>query len=313
MSEIKNKYPLVIIGAGPAGLTASIYASRYKIKNLVIGESLGGLAFEAHKICNFPTEEEISGMELVSKIQKHTEFLGSLILMDKIIGVDKTKNNKFKLTTQNKKEFFAETILLATGTKHRKMGLPDEDKFVGHGVSYCATCDAMFYRDKTVAVIGGSDSANTAALYLAEIAKKVYQIYRRDKLRGETLWIEQVLKNSKIEVVYNTQVKGLKGFEKLEKIILDQPYQDKQELTIDGLFVEIGVLPQKYLIDNLNLETDDQGYIKVESDQKTSKPRVWSAGDITTASNNFHQIITACSEGAIAVESIFKFLQQKNK
>jgi len=311
MSEIKNKYPLVIIGAGPAGLTASIYASRYKIKNLVIGESLGGLAFEAHKICNFPTEQGISGMELTSKMQKHAESLGSLILMDKIIAIDESSDNEFKIITQNGKKFLAQTILLATGTKHRKMNLSDEDKFVGHGISYCATCDAMFYRDKIVAVVGGSDSANTAALYLAEIAKKVYQIYRRDKLRGETLWIEQVLKNSKIEVIYNTQVKGLKGFEKLEKIILDQPYQDKQELAIDGLFIEIGVLPQKYLIDNLNLETNDQGYVKVSEDQKTNQSGIWSAGDITTASNNFHQIITACSEGAIAVESIFKFLQQK--
>ena len=192
------EYDLIIIGAGPAGLTASIYASRYKVKNLVIGEALGGLVFEAHKICNFPSEQEVKGMDLVTKMQQHTESLGVQIVVDKIIGIDKTKNNKFKLTTQNKKEFFTETILLATGTKHRKLDLPDEDKFIGHGISYCATCDAMFYRDKTVAVIGGSDSANTATLHLAEIAKKVYQIYRRDKLRGEILWIEQILKNPKI-------------------------------------------------------------------------------------------------------------------
>ena len=311
MSKIKNKYPLVIIGAGPAGLTASIYASRYKIKNLVIGESLGGLAFEAHKICNFPTEQEISGMELISKMQKHVESLGSLILMDKIIAIDENFDNEFKIITQNGKKILAQTILLATGTEHRKMNLPDEDKFIGHGVSYCATCDAMFYRNKIVAVIGGSDSANTASLYLAKIAKKVYQIYRRDKLRGETLWIEQILKSSKIEVIYNTQIKSLKGSKKLEKIILDQPYQNKQELAIDGLFIEIGALPQKYLVNSLNLETNDNGYIKVGGDQKTNQIGIWSAGDITTASNNFHQIITACSEGAVAVESIFKFLQEK--
>ncbi len=191
--------------------------------------------------------------------------------------------------------------------------MPDEDKFTGHGVSYCATCDAMFYRDKTVAVIGGSDSANTATLYLAEIAKKVYQIYRRDKLRGEILWIEQILKNPKIEVIYNTQVKSLKGSEKLEKIILDQPYQGKQELIIDGLFVEIGTFPQKVLIKELKLETDKKNYIKVNQEQKTNQKSIWAAGDITNSSNNFHQVITACSEGAIAAESIFKFLQEKKE
>jgi len=307
------EYDLIIIGAGPAGLTASIYASRYKVKNLVIGEALGGLVFEAHKICNFPSEQEVKGMDLVTKMQQHTESLGVQIVVDKIIGIDKTKNNKFKLTTQNKKEFFTETILLATGTKHRKLDLSDEDKFIGHGISYCATCDAMFYRDKTVAVIGGSDSANTATLHLAEIAKKVYQIYRRDKLRGEILWIEQILKNPKIEVIYNTQVKSLKGSEKLEKIILDQPHQGKQELIVDGLFVEIGTFPQKVLIKELNLETDKKNYIKVNQEQKTNQKSIWAAGDITNSSNNFHQVITACSEGAIAAESIFKFLQEKKE
>ncbi len=311
MSEIKNKYPLVIIGTGPSGLTASIYASRYRIKNLVIGESLGGLSFEAHKIGNFPTEIEISGMDLAGKMQKHVESLGASILTDRVIAINESPNNEFKIITQNGKTFLTQAILLATGTKHRKMNLLDEDKFVGHGISYCATCDAIFYRDKIVAVVGGSDSANTAALYLAEIAKKVYQIYRRGELRGETLWIEKVLKNPKIEVIYNTQVNGLRGSKKLEKIVLDQPYQNKQELAIDGLFIEIGVLPEKGLIDSLNLETNSQGYIKVSEDQKTNQPGIWSAGDITTASNNFHQIITACSEGAIAIESIFKFLQQK--
>ena len=171
----------------------------------------------------------------------------------------------------------------------------------------------MFYENKTVAVIGGSDSANTASLYLAEIAKKVYQIYRKNKLRGEVEWINQVTNNKKIEVIYNTEVVGLKGKEKLEKIILSTSYQKAPEIIVDGLFVEIGTIPQKELIQQLSLETDKNGYIKVSSDQKTNQMGVWAAGDITSASNNFRQIITACSEGAIAAESIFKFFQEKNK
>ncbi len=309
MIKTKKQYPLIIIGAGPAGLTASIYASRYKIENLIIGEALGGLAFEAHKICNFPTEQEITGMDLINKMQKHAESLGAQVIIDKVVGIDKV-DNKFKITTQNNKIFFTKTILLAIGTQHRKMDLPNEDKFLGKGISYCATCDAMFYRDKTVAVIGGANSANTASLYLANIAKKVYQIYRKDKLRGDLIWIEQVINNKKIEVIYNTKIIGLKGKEKIEKIILNKNYKGKRELEVDGIFVEIGTVPQKILIEELSLNTDENGYVKVDIGQKTNQPGIWAAGDITNASNDFRQIITACSEGAIAAKSIFEFLQK---
>lgn len=311
MSQENNTYPLIIIGAGPAALTASIYASRYKVDHLIIGQSAGGLAFDAHKICNFPTEKEISGLELTKKMQEHAESLGARILLDKVVDI-RQENKLFKATTQQEKIFFANTLLLAIGTRYRKMDLPDEDRFLGKGVSYCATCDGMFYKDKVVAVIGGSDSANTASLYLAQIAKKVYQIYRRGKLRGERAWIEQVLNNKKIEVIYNTNVIGLQGQEKLEKIILSTPYQGKKELTVDGLFVEIGTVPEDLLIKQLNLAVDENGYIKIDSAQKTNHLGVWAAGDITNGSNNFRQVITACAEGAIAAESIFKFLQENS-
>jgi len=312
MKDASNKYPLIIVGVGPAGLTASIYASRYRVNHLIIGEALGGLAFEAHKICNFPTEQEISGLKIVEKMQKHVESLGASLMIDNVVSIIK-EDKIFKITTQKGNVFLAEALLLATGTEHRRMNLPNESKFIGKGISYCVTCDAMFYRNKTVAVIGGSDSADTDSLYLAEIAKKVYQIYHRDKLRGETTWINQVTNNKKIEVIYNTKVIGLEGRKKLEKIILDTPYQGAKKISIDGLFVKIGTVPQKILTKELSLETDEGNYIKVIPGQKTNQAGIWAAGDITTASNNFHQIITACSEGAIAAESIFKFFQERNR
>jgi len=312
MKDASNKYPLIIVGVGPAGLTASIYASRYRVNHLIIGETLGGLAFEAHKICNFPTEQEISGLKIVEKMQKHVESLGASLMIDNVVSIIK-EDKIFKITTQKGNVFLAEALLLATGTEHRRMNLPNESKFIGKGISYCVTCDAMFYRNKTVAVIGGSDSADTDSLYLAEIAKKVYQIYHRDKLRGETTWINQVTNNKKIEVIYNTKVIGLEGRKKLEKIILDTPYQGAKKISIDGLFVKIGTVPQKILTKELSLETDEGNYIKVIPGQKTNQAGIWAAGDITTASNNFHQIITACSEGAIAAESIFKFFQERNR
>ncbi len=311
MTNIENKYSLLIIGAGPAGLTASIYASRYKVDNLIISETLGGLAFEAHKICNFPTENEISGMELVTKMKQHVEELGAQIVIDKVTGIDKLEDNTFKVTMQSNKEYLAKTILLANGTTHRKTNLPNENNFIGKGISYCATCDAMFYRNKTVAVIGGSDSANTAALYLAEVADKVYQIYRGQSLRGETVWIHQIENNKKIEVLYETEVKELLGQDKLEGVILTKKYKGSDKLILDGLFIEIGTVPQKVLVEELKIATDEKNYIRVNSAQQTNQQGVWAAGDITNSSNNFHQIITACSEGAIAAENIFKFLQEK--
>jgi len=308
MTDIKNEYPLVIIGAGPAGLTASIYASRYKIENLIIGQAVGGLVFEAHKICNFSSEKEITGRELTKKMQDHAELLSDPILMDKVVHINREANG-FKISTEFGKEILAKTLLLAVGTEHRKLNLPDENKFLGKGISYCATCDAMFYQDKTVAVIGGSDSAHTASLYLSEMAKHVYQIYRRNKMRGETAWVEQLLKNKKIEIIYNTQVIELEGKDKLEKIILDNPHNGQKEIMVDGLFVEIGTIPRTNLAKELSVDLNGFEYIKVETDQSTNQKGIWAAGDITTNSNGLRQIITASSEGAVAAESIFKYLQ----
>jgi thioredoxin reductase (NADPH) len=309
MAELKKEYPLVIVGAGPAGLTASIYASRFRVNNLVIGQVWGSLLSESHQICNFPTEKEIKGLELVQKIKDHAQSLGASFLSDDVIAIAKDSGRNFKITTKSKKNFQAEAVLLAQGTKRRKLNVLGEDKFLGRGVSYCATCDAMFYQDKVVAVVGGSDSAQKSSLHLSQIAKKVYQIYRRDKLRGEAVWIEQVEKNPKIEVIFNSQVKELKGKENLETIFIENDQKEKRELRVDGLFIEIGTIPHQHLTQSLGLAINSEGYIKVSAEQKTSREGVWAAGDITDGSNNFRQIITACAEGAIAAENIFNFLK----
>lgn len=301
----ERKHSLVIVGAGPAGLTASIYASRYKLDHVVVGETLGGLAFEAHRICNFPTEKEISGADLVAKIRDQVESMGASILTGRIVNISK-RDECFELKSDDGEVFLADAVILANGTEHRKIGLPDEERYIGKGVSYCATCDAMFFRDKVVAVVGGSDSANTASLYLAELAEKVYQIYRGKELRGETVWVDKVKNNDKIEVVYETEVVGLKGDDKLEAIVLNR---NDKEIEVDGLFIEIGTMPHRDLADRLGLKVNDKGYIEVTNDQRTSKEGIWAAGDITSSSNNFHQIITACSEGAIAAENVFNFIQ----
>lgn len=303
----ENIYDLCIIGNGPAGLMASVYASRYNINHIVVGDLPGGLMTSSHKICNFPSYEEITGMDLSEKMYQQAVALGAEQKFARVNEIADL-NGLFTMEFSDKTKIKAKTILLATGTKHKHLGLPKEDTFLGRGISYCATCDAMFYKGKTVAVIGGGDSANTASLYLAEVAEKVYQIYRGEKLKGEPAWVDQIKVNEKIEVIYNTNVTEFIGEEKLSAIKIKNA-EKEDILNVDGLFVEIGSQPEMTLIDQLSLETDEGKYIKVSSSQNTSRQRIWAAGDITNGSDNFRQIITACSEGSIATQSIFKYLQ----
>jgi thioredoxin reductase (NADPH) len=302
-------YDLIIIGAGPAGLTASIYASRYRIPHLIIASQVGGLASTAHRIGNFPSYKEVSGLDLMSKIENQAKDLGGKILLDEVLKIQ--KDSHFTLFTKTGEKFKSKTILLALGTKRRKLGLKNEDRFLGKGISYCATCDGPFYKDKVVAVAGGGDAANTASLMLSEIAKKVYQIFLERELHGERIWIEQILKNRKIKIIPNNSINSLEGKEKLEKITLAKPFTSKgdQEISVNGLFVEIGSLPETTLSRQLALNLNKSGYIVTNLDQSTNIKGVWAAGDITTSSNEFRQILTACSEGAVAAESIFKFLK----
>lgn len=301
-------YPLIIIGAGPAGLSASVYASRYGVEHVIVGELLGGLISETHLIDNYPGIEDASGFEFSQKLAHHAQKYGVEVLPARVKNIQKTDFG-FKLEVEGGKNIKSKTILLAAGTKHRKLNIKGEEEFLGKGVSYCATCDGFFYKNKTAAVIGGSDSAAGAAIYLAGIAEKIYLIYRKDKLRAEPFWINLIEKNSKIEVIYNTNVLEISGAEKLRKIKLDKTYKNAETLDIDGLFIEAGTAPNLDFATGLGLETDDDGYIKIKPDASTSVAGVWAAGDITDGSDKFRQAITACAEGAIAARSIYNYLK----
>jgi len=308
MSVVKD---LCIVGTGPAGLTAAVYAARYKVDQVLVGELDGGLMSSSHKICNYPSEIDISGMDLTEKMLANVRHLGVPQKFGSIIAIDRD-GDKFKVEFSSKETILAKQVILATGTTHRHLGLEREEELTGKGVSYCATCDAMFYAGKTVAVVGGSDSANTAALYLARVAEKVYQIYRGDQLRGEVAWIDQVKQHPKIELLYNTDVTKLNGVERLESVELSQELNGSKILKLDGLFIEAGSKPDMTLIHHLGLETDEAGYIKTASNQATSQAGVWAAGDITTNSDSFRQIVTACAEGAIAARSVYTHLQKNS-
>jgi thioredoxin reductase (NADPH) len=303
------KYDLAIVGAGPAGLSASVYASRYGIKNIVIGSVAGGLVTETHEIGNWLGTKKISGFEFSQKALEHAKSLGAETRQNNIDRMEKD-GDEVVLFLNNGERIKSDAVLLAMGTRHRHLGISGEKEFSGKGVSYCATCDGFFYREKIVAVVGGSDSATSAALHLASIAEKVFLIYRKDKLRAEDFWVQSVLKNKKIEVLYNTNIKEIKGNEKVEEIILDNPFENSDVLKIDGVFVEIGLEPNVNLVENLNIDLDEDGHIKIESDGRTTEKGIWAAGDITTGSNKFKQIVTAAAEGAIAASSISKYLKK---
>jgi len=308
MIENAKKYNLIIIGAGPAGLAASIYASRYKIKHLVLEGLTGSQLEEAHLVENYPGFISIKGTDLIAKFKEHAEKFGAEIISQDARGIKRLEDGTFEVTTGEHKTYQTKAIIFALGMKRRKLNIPGEEELLGKGVSYCAVCDATFFKNKTVAVVGGSNSAAMAAVHLAEFAKKVYQIYRKDKLRSEPVWTDRVLENKKIEVIYSTNVTEVLGKDKVEKIKLDSPYQSKEELPLDGLFIEVGHMPQVALVKQLNVDLDEEGYVKIKPDGSTSVQGVYAAGDITNSSNKLQQALTSMSEGIIAVTSIFRYL-----
>ncbi|MCD6225946.1 FAD-dependent oxidoreductase [bacterium] len=298
----KNHYDLIIVGAGPAGLMAAVYAARYRLKTLVLGKLIGGLISEAADIANFPTYEVITGRELTDKFQKQVEALGVEIKFAEVEEIVPQKKEFFLKASQG--EFVARKVILAIGTERRKLGVKGEKELTGKGVSYCATCDAAFFKDKTVAVVGGGNAALSSALLLAKFARKVYIIYRREKFfRAEPAWIEQVESNPKIEPVFNAVIEEILGKDKVEGVRLN----NGKELSLDGVFVEIGSSPNEELTQKLGLKTED-GYIVVDKKQRTNIPGIFAAGDITN--NPLKQAITACAEGAVAATTAFEEIRQ---
>jgi len=291
------KYDLVIVGAGPAGLMASVYAARYNLKTLVIGKLLGGVVGEVKDICNFPTYEKVDGIELIKGLSNQAKKLGVKIISEEVLEL-KNKND-FEVVT-NKNKYLTKKIILATGLERRKLAIKREKELFGRGVHYCATCDAGFYRDKIVGVVGGGNSALSSALLLGQFAKKVYVIYRGDKfINGEPTLIDKVKKNRKIEVLFDSEIEELIGKEKLEKVKL----KNGKKVVLDGVFIEIGGVPNLNLARMLKIKIEKNS-IKVDERKKTNIDGVYAVGDITNSP--MKQIITACADGAIAAQSVYK-------
>jgi thioredoxin reductase (NADPH) len=296
-------YDLIIIGSGPAGLTAAIYAARYKLNMLVIGKLPGGTGTKAYEVCNFPTYAKINGSELMMKMINHAKELGIEILTEEVTDLIK-RDELFEVITK-KNRYTASKIIIATGSERKNLNLEKEKELVGKGISYCATCDAPFYKDKVVAVIGGGNAALTSALLLTKFAKKVYIIYRRANFcRAEKSWIDDVKKNEKIEAIFNSNIAKLIGENRLEAIELD----NKNVIKIDGLFVEVGSVPNTNIVEKLGVKFDCEE-IMVNKEQKTNIKGLFAAGDVTN--NSLKQIVTACSEGAVASSSAYREIEDE--
>lgn len=296
-------YDIIIVGGGPAGMTAAMYAARFELKAVIIAHEIGGYMTEAPQIDNFPAFTSIKGIDLTNMMKKQVEELGIEIVEEEVVEI----NKGFSVKTKSNKEIKGKNIILALGTKRRKLGIKGEDEFAGKGVSYCATCDSPLFRNKIVAVAGGGNSAIVSALLLAKYASEVHIIYRGDSLKADPYWLEKIKEFKNIKVQCCLNIKEIKGSKRVESILLD----NGKEMKVEGIFIEIGSVPSTSLIKNLGVELDKEGYIIVDKTQKTNVDGVYAAGDISTGSNKMRQVVTACAEGAIASESIYKLSLEK--
>jgi thioredoxin reductase (NADPH) len=301
-------HELAIVGAGPAGYTAAIYAVRAGIKPIIFDKiGGGGLASFSPKIENYPGFESISGMDLMDKMQKHALKYTKIHFIEEIIKITKTKEI-FQIETTNDK-YTSKALILCTGTDYRKLGIAGEKELQGKGVSYCATCDGYFFKDKIVGVVGGGNTAVIESIFLKQIGcKEVYVIHRRDQLRAEKAYKDEA-KNKGIKVIYNTHVESINGKDKVEYLELhDLKLNKKTKFSVDGVFVSIGEEPQNKIAKELGIKLDEKGYIIVDREQRTNIKGVYAAGDIT---GGLRQIVTACAEGAIAALTSTEILGKK--
>lgn len=299
---------LAIIGAGPAGCSAAIYAGRAGIKVKVFDKGLGGgLIALSPNIENYLGFESISGIELAELIKKHASKYAEFHLNEEVKTVKKEKDN-FHVETV-KSNYITKAILLCTGTEHRKLNVPGEKELTGKGVSYCATCDGFFFKNKRVAVIGGGNTALIEAIYLRQIGcKDVTVIHRRDMLRAEKIYEEEALENG-VKIIFNTIVESINGKEKVESIsLLNTKTEERTKLDIDGVFISIGEEPQNKIAKDLNLKLDENGFVIVDRQGRTNIKGVYAAGDIT---GGLRQVITAAAEGAIAALTATEVLGKK--
>lgn len=300
----ENEYDLIIVGGGCAGYPAGIYASRFNLKSLVITKLRGGLITTTHLVENYPGFISLSGQELATNLENHAKANNVEILDDEVGSIEK-EGDYFKVKVNYaQKELKSKVIVLATGTEHRYLGAPGEKEFSGKGVSYCATCDGGFYKNKVVGIVGGSDSAAKEAMVLAQNSSKVY-MFVRSKLRAEPINIDRIKANPKIEVITGVNVKEIYG----DKFVGGVELDNGNKVELSGIFIAIGMLPQNELAKSLGVELNKKGEIIIDKMSKTSVSGILAAGDVTNMA--WKQGIVAAAEGSVAGYSAFEYIDEK--
>ena len=306
-TEKEQIYDLIIVGAGPAGLAASIYASRFSLKNLVLGTALGGTLSEIFIIENYPGIKSTSGIDMAKIFQEQVKALGSEIKLEKVQEIEPLESG-FKIVS-SRDTYKTKAVILALGKTFCRLNIPGEREFLGKGISYCATCDSAFFHNKVVAVVGGGNAAAQAALLLSQRCSKVYIIYRKEKMRAHNILIDQIKSNPKIKRIKSTNLLEIQRKERVKKIILDKKYNGSNELILDGVFIEIGAKPPSRLTQEIGIKLDKEAFIIINGKGQTNIKGIFAAGDITTGSNKISQIVTATSEGAIAAIGVYEYLK----
>lgn len=295
-------YDIIIVGAGPAGLTSALYALRANKKVLVLeAKAYGGQIINANLLENYPGLPNVSGFDFATNLYNQVKDLGGVIKFETVIRIEDDKT-----VITNKDKYQAKSIILATGAENRKLNIEREEELVGRGISYCATCDGNFYKNKTVAVIGGGNTALEDAVYLSNIADKVYLIHRRDTFRGEVSYLNELKNKDNVEFILNSNVTKLIGNDKLSSIEVTNNDGSKLELNVDGLFIAVGQAPKNEIFKNI-IELDDKGYIISEDGVHTNHEGIYVAGD--TRVKELRQLTTAVSDGAIAATTAIKEME----
>lgn len=300
-------YDIIIIGSGPAGLSAAIYAQRACLDTIVIEKNgiSGGQVLNTWEVDNYPGFPGVTGFELSRQFREHANKLGARVVQDEVVQVELSGNVKKVVCEEETYE--ARCVILASGAHHRTLEVPGEEELRGAGVSYCATCDGAFFRERTVAVVGGGDAALEDAIFLARMCEKVYIVHRRDKLRGAKRLQERLQALENIEFVWNSETVAIEGNAQVEALRLRQTKTgEEKRLDVDGVFIAVGIAPESELYAG-QLELDEQGYIRADESGQTSVPGVFAAGDVRTKA--LRQILTAASDGANCVASAERYLQ----
>ena len=310
MTANQAQYDIVIAGQGAAGFAAALYAARYQTKPVVIGETFGGETAIGGSIENYPGYVDIDGFDLMMHFRDQAVKYDVPIVDDKVtrvVGVE----GCYEVETEYSGTYQTQTVILAVGRERRKIGIANEEEWTGRGVSFCSVCDAPLHKDNVVAVVGGGNAAVEGAILLAKYATQVYLVYRGSEFfRPERIIVDELNRTPNVTQLLETNVVELKGTDGLEGIALDRPYNGSREMTVDGIFIEIGADPRADIPKELGMNLNDEDEVIVDRDMRTNVPGIFAAGDLTNASGDLKQTITAAAQGAIAASTAYKYIME---